>query len=212
MAEQETSVEPQKALAAQDPFWNPYAAGIALGLVLLASFIITGKGLGASGAINRVAASMLHAVDPTWAEDNKLIGAFFGPGATPLNAWIVYLFVGVFIGGVIAVFSARRLVVTPGESLLRSTNWSCAAWRAIRISASARHARWPSRSRLGRQSLPPARWATGSCRLRARRSANAPTSSPRSRASRLWCRCPNRPRRRSRRSRRRSAPRARTCR
>lgn len=111
MAEQETSVEPQKALAAQDPFWNPYAAGIALGLVLLASFIITGKGLGASGAINRVAASMLHAVDPTWAEDNKLIGAFFGPGATPLNAWIVYLFVGVFIGGVIAVFSARRFRV-----------------------------------------------------------------------------------------------------
>jgi GGDEF domain-containing protein len=26
------------------PYWNPYAAGIALGLVALASFVLTGKG------------------------------------------------------------------------------------------------------------------------------------------------------------------------
>ena len=26
------------------PFWNPYMAGIALGLVLLASFVLTGRG------------------------------------------------------------------------------------------------------------------------------------------------------------------------
>ena len=28
------------------PYWNPYVAGIALGLVLLASFLIMGFGLG----------------------------------------------------------------------------------------------------------------------------------------------------------------------
>ena len=31
-------------------FWNPYLAGLALGLVLLTSFLVMGKGLGASGA------------------------------------------------------------------------------------------------------------------------------------------------------------------
>lgn len=111
MADQETPTKPQDGTAEQDPFWNPYAAGIALGLVLLASFVITGKGLGASGAVNRVAGVVVHAFDPTWAEDHKLIGSFFGPGASPLNAWIVYLFVGVFIGGVIAVLTANRFRV-----------------------------------------------------------------------------------------------------
>ena len=33
------------------PFWNPYVAGLALGLVLLGSFVLTGKGLGASTAV-----------------------------------------------------------------------------------------------------------------------------------------------------------------
>ncbi len=32
-----------------EKFWNPYLAGIALGLVLLSSFLIMGKGIGASG-------------------------------------------------------------------------------------------------------------------------------------------------------------------
>ena len=31
-------------------FWNPYVAGVALGLVLLVTFYVMGTGLGASGA------------------------------------------------------------------------------------------------------------------------------------------------------------------
>jgi len=93
------------------PFWNPYAAGIALGLVLLASFVITGKGLGASGAINRIVGAGIHAADPTWAEDHKLIGSFFGPGQSAVDSWIVALMVGVLIGGAIAVATARRFKV-----------------------------------------------------------------------------------------------------
>ena len=30
-------------------YWNPYLAGVALGIVLLSSFLVMGKGLGASG-------------------------------------------------------------------------------------------------------------------------------------------------------------------
>ena len=37
-----------------EKFWNPYRAGIALGLVLLSTFLVMGKGLGASGAANRI--------------------------------------------------------------------------------------------------------------------------------------------------------------
>ena len=38
------------ATRAPQPYWNPYLAGFGLGLVLLASFVIMGRGLGASGA------------------------------------------------------------------------------------------------------------------------------------------------------------------
>jgi uncharacterized protein len=93
------------------PYWNPYVAGIALGLVLLASFVITGKGLGSSGAVNRTVGAMLHSVDPTWAEDHKLIGSFFGPGQSALDSWIVYLVIGVLIGGAIGAVTARRFKV-----------------------------------------------------------------------------------------------------
>ena len=52
------------------PYWNPYVAGVALGLVLLASFVVTGKGLGGSGAFKRMNAAVLHVASPTWAEES----------------------------------------------------------------------------------------------------------------------------------------------
>jgi uncharacterized protein len=91
-------------------FWNPYLAGVALGLVLLTSFVLTGRGLGASGAAGRLSAATLHAVNPTWAEENKLIGEFF-TDRSPLDTWIVFLVGGVLLGGAVAAFSARRFRV-----------------------------------------------------------------------------------------------------
>lgn len=90
-------------------YWNPYVAGIALGLVLLASFVLTGRGLGASGAFKLIEAQAIHAVSPTWAEENGNIGAFFKPGRLALDEWIVFLALGAFIGGLVAAFSARRI-------------------------------------------------------------------------------------------------------
>jgi hypothetical protein len=89
-------------------FWNPYVAGIALGLVLLASFVITGKGLGASGALKRAGAAVVHETSPTWAEENKNIGKYFTPERGPLDAWIVFLALGVVGGGLIGSISAGR--------------------------------------------------------------------------------------------------------
>ena len=47
------------------PFWNPYLAGTGLGLVLLFAYVVLGTGLGASGAITRVAVAAAHGVAPT---------------------------------------------------------------------------------------------------------------------------------------------------
>ena len=39
------------------PYSNPYVVGVGLGLVLLAAFLIMGRGLGASGAVSTAVAS-----------------------------------------------------------------------------------------------------------------------------------------------------------
>jgi uncharacterized membrane protein YedE/YeeE len=92
------------------PFWNPYAAGVLLGVVLLASFVLTGRGLGASGAFKHVAAAALHAGSPTWAEENPNIASFFAdPTRSSMNDWIVWIAVGTALGGAVAAFTARRI-------------------------------------------------------------------------------------------------------
>jgi hypothetical protein len=93
-------------------FWNPYVAGFALGLVLLASFVLTGRGLGASGTFKHLGAAALHALSPTWTEENANVAAFFSdPRRSSLDDWIVWLTLGSVIGAAVAVFTARRFVV-----------------------------------------------------------------------------------------------------
>ena len=43
---------------------NPYLAGFLLGMVLLASFFITGRGLGASGAAKSVVIESIGRISP----------------------------------------------------------------------------------------------------------------------------------------------------
>jgi uncharacterized membrane protein YedE/YeeE len=95
----------------EKPFWNPYLAGIVLGLVLLASFVLTGRGLGASGTFKHLGAVLLHAASPTWAEDNGNIGPFFSPTRSSLNDWIVWLSVGAAVGGGLSAIAAGRFKV-----------------------------------------------------------------------------------------------------
>jgi len=107
-------------------FWNPYAAGFALGLVLLASFVLTGRGLGASGTFKHLGAIVLHEASPTWAEENGNIGGFFAhPGRSSLDEWIVFLSLGAAIGGGIAVLTARRFRVETirGPRATREQRW-----------------------------------------------------------------------------------------
>jgi hypothetical protein len=93
------------------PYWNPYVAGVALGLVLLASFVVTGRGLGASGAYKHLEAAVIHASDPTWAEENRNIGPLFTPGRSVLDDWIVFLAVGTAVGGLSGALTGRRFKV-----------------------------------------------------------------------------------------------------
>jgi hypothetical protein len=109
-------------------YWNPYLAGTALGLVLLASFVVTGRGLGGSGAFKRASAAALHAASPTWAEENPNLASYFSPQRGPMNDWIVFLGLGVAVGGLVGAVTAKRVKVETvrGPRVGRDTRWALA--------------------------------------------------------------------------------------
>jgi hypothetical protein len=90
-------------------FWNPYLAGIALGLVLLSAFLIMGKGLGASGAANRFAIAIAEVVAPAHVAATPQIASSEREGRYVLDDWLVFEVAGVLLGGLFAAWTAGRL-------------------------------------------------------------------------------------------------------
>jgi uncharacterized protein len=90
------------------PYWNPYLAGIGLGLVLLSAFVIMGRGLGASGAFSSIVAYGVQEVAPHHAANNAFYAEYLGGGTNPLKDWLVFEVLGVLIGGFISGKLAHR--------------------------------------------------------------------------------------------------------
>jgi hypothetical protein len=105
----------------RDPnrFWNPYLGGVALGLVLLAAFLVMGKGLGASGATFRTGVWAVNAVAPSHVANLPAMSAVTEEGH-PLNDWLVFEVAGVLIGGFVGALTSGRL----GREVLRGPTFS----------------------------------------------------------------------------------------
>ena len=88
---------------------NPYLAGGGLGLVLLAAFVLTGHGLGASGAFGATAAGATSTVAPGYASANPYFGRFLANPGGPWADWLLFEVAGMFIGGFLAAALAGRL-------------------------------------------------------------------------------------------------------
>jgi uncharacterized membrane protein YedE/YeeE len=90
----------------QSNYWNPYLSGVLLGLTLLASFIVLGAGLGASGGLARIAA----AVEQTIAPGHVLSSEYFGKwGSSPMSYYLVFMLLGTFLGGLFSALAANRV-------------------------------------------------------------------------------------------------------
>ncbi len=89
------------------PFWSPVWAGIALGLVLLLTFVLTGHGLGATGATTRATAWLGMEVAPQATHANAYLGPMTANG-NPMSSWITWQVIGVAIGALLAAFLGGR--------------------------------------------------------------------------------------------------------
>lgn len=90
-------------------YWNPYLAGVALGLVLLAAYLVAGSGLGASALPKRTLALVGDQVAPTWTAESPVLGSYVADGANPMRNWLVLEVLGVVLGGFLGALSAGRL-------------------------------------------------------------------------------------------------------
>jgi uncharacterized membrane protein YedE/YeeE len=95
------------------PYMNPYLAGIGLGAVLLAAFVVMGRGLGASGAVNAFVAWLVHMLAPAHASSSEFLADYIGDGSVhPLKAWLVFEVLGVLVGAFVSGALAHRLRAT----------------------------------------------------------------------------------------------------
>ncbi len=125
-------------------YMNPYLAGVLLGLVLLATIFITGRGLGASGAIKSLVVFAVDGVAPAHAERSDFYGTYVGPGKdSPLKSWLVFEVAGVLIGGFISGLVSDRLkvVTESGPRIRPRARWFFAATGGALFGIGAQFAR-----------------------------------------------------------------------
>jgi len=94
-------------------YMNPYLAGFFLGLLLLATIYITGRGLGASGAIKSGVVSVVQTVTQAHTEQAKFYNEYLQEHENnPLKNWLVFEVIGVLIGAFISGLISNRLKFT----------------------------------------------------------------------------------------------------
>lgn len=110
------------------PYRDPYLAGVALGLVLLAAFVLTGRGLGASGAFASTASGLAGLASPSGAAANPYFAGYLADGP-PWTAWLVWEVIGVIIGGMLSARLAGRwrIVIESGPRVGRRARLLAAA-------------------------------------------------------------------------------------
>jgi uncharacterized membrane protein YedE/YeeE len=91
-------------------YLNPYLGGVLLGLVLLAANFVSGRGLGASGAVKSVVATTIQTVDKNASQTMPFMAEYSSShGNNPMKSWLVFQMLGVIVGGFLSGAVAGRL-------------------------------------------------------------------------------------------------------
>lgn len=98
-------------------YMNPYLAGFFLGLILLLTIFITGRGLGASGAVKSTYIAAVETIAPEHAENSRFYQEFNEThSGSPLKNWLVFEVIGVILGAFMSGLISDRLTFTLDKS------------------------------------------------------------------------------------------------
>lgn len=109
-------------MASARPYWNPYVVGALLGLLLLGTYALTGRGLGATGAFNALVTWVVGMLSPEHVEANPVYVRYFDDG-TPLLSFLPFLVLGAFIGAAVSGMLAGRTRVAVEKGPRVSVAW-----------------------------------------------------------------------------------------
>lgn len=91
-------------------YMNPYLAGFFLGILLLLTIYITGRGLGASGAFKSIVSATVSAVAPNHSNSAPYYVEYKKEHeGNPLKNWLVFEVIGVVIGAYVSGLTSNRL-------------------------------------------------------------------------------------------------------
>ena len=126
-----------------DRYWDPYIAGVLLGLLLFLTFFLTGHGLGSSGGVNRILVAIEDLVVPRHVDTTPYLAAMAGGERNPLDHWIVWQVAGILLGGFVSGWlrGRVRLETRHGPQITPHTRWVMAFIGGILMGYGARLAR-----------------------------------------------------------------------
>jgi len=107
------------------PYVHPYFGGMVLGIILFLALLLTGNGLGSSGATSRIDAAIVDAVAPSHVDKTPYLLKMAGGDLNPLDDWIVPVFFGALLGGFTSGMINRRvkLETTKGPNISDRKRW-----------------------------------------------------------------------------------------
>lgn len=125
------------------PFVHPYFGGMVLGVVLFLALLLTGNGLGSSGATSRFVTAVTDVVAPEHVDRTPYLLKLAGGDKNPLDDWIVPVYFGALLGGFASgLFNGRlKFETTKGPQISDRTRWLMAFLGGVIFLYGARMAR-----------------------------------------------------------------------
>ena len=79
-------------------YWNPYFGGLLLGLLIAATFYVTGRGVGATGGTKATVVTAVNTVAPEYAGNQDFYSKYVDEDKNPMENWLVFETLGIIIG------------------------------------------------------------------------------------------------------------------
>ncbi|GAA4834689.1 YeeE/YedE thiosulfate transporter family protein [Algivirga pacifica] len=95
----------------EQKYMNPYLAGIILGMVLVGSVYLSGRGLGASGALKSVVMQTMSEVAPERYNEVPYYASYAAAheDGGPMKSWLVFEVIGVVLGAAFSGIASGRM-------------------------------------------------------------------------------------------------------
>jgi len=123
--------------------WDPIFGGMMIGLAIILTFFISGRGLGASGAMTDFAVWVQNLVAPSLNQTSRYFSRYVANGANPLFDYLVFMGIGIMIGSFLAGIVSRdlKLEVLKGPNISNKGRLWYALTGGLLVGFAARMAR-----------------------------------------------------------------------